>query len=223
MITFLNFINEVGYYTNDSEFPENPKRNFHIRKTTFPSPQERGLNPISTDTPIKPSSSQGFNVRWMIRRDFSDIEKFTKKPDLNKMVSILAQMNKIGMVVENKSGQVIGYMIYTLTSNSDLEIRDLFNKGIWPIILNDIEVSGNRKQNFELLIRKLIEKVKEGKRNAVVMNYAESMLAFPELGKWLNDLGFKGRLVKNSDGTQTIQWIYVRPDIEMIDIFNKMR
>ncbi len=63
----------------------------------------------------------GFHVRWMIRRDMSDVlaiesESFEFPWSEEEFVRCLRQRNCIGMVAE-LDDRIVGYMIYELHKN----------------------------------------------------------------------------------------------------------
>ncbi len=107
------------------------------------------------------------HIRWMIRRDFPavlSIEKdvFEFPWEEKDFLNCLRQRNCIGLVIEDRQGVVLGFIVYELRP-SHLEIFNLA-----------VRADFQRRQVGRTLIEKLVGKLSQERRSRILTNVRES-------------------------------------------------
>lgn len=135
------------------------------------------------------------HVRWMIRRDMTDILMMEQGQRMSwseeQFLSCLRQRNCIGMVAE-VNDVVVGYMIYEL----------------FPKKLEVLKVVGGDRTVLDRMLAKLASKLSSHRRILVGLNVDEHDL---DMHLALKRNGYDAiRVIKNSDG-DSYRFVYRLP------------
>ena len=139
-----------------------------------------------------------FHIRWMIRRDMNEVLEIEKSsfefPWSEKdFIRCLRQRNCIGMVAEFDE-RVVGFMIYELHKNQ----LHVLNFAVRPDV--------RRRGVGEQMVKKLVGKLSQQRRNRIVLEIRETNLAAQ---LFFRNQGFRAVSVLRDYYDDTVEDAYV--------------